>query len=294
MDELHLSGRLYTWTNEREHPTLECLDRLFASADWFSAYPNHGLRALSTDCSDHCPLLLSFNLIPWAGRRFRFESFWTSLEGFLEVVAIAWQPTLLHADPFRVLDYKLRNTARALRSWSMRKIGSVRLQLAMAREVVLRFDEAQDSRQLTGSEAELRRRFKLRVLGLASLNRSIARQRSRILFMREGDANTRFFNLQACHRSRKSFIASLSSGDVELVQNEDMAQAIFQHFSALMGSSFTRSTSFALETIGLPSVDLSELDHLFSEDEIWLTVADLPDDKAPGPDGFTGRFYKRA
>jgi hypothetical protein len=34
------------------------------------------------------------------------------------------------------------------------------------------------------------------------------------------------------------------------------------------------------------------LDMPFSEEEVWTTVKKIPSDKAPGPDGFTGRFYK--
>lgn len=30
----------------------------------------------------------------------------------------------------------------------------------------------------------------------------------------------------------------------------------------------------------------------FSEEEVWDTIKSLPADRAPGPDGFTGRFYK--
>ena len=48
----------------------------------------------------------------------------------------------MHADPCRVLDYKLRNVARALRSWSMKHIGSIKLQLAIARQVIIRLDAA--------------------------------------------------------------------------------------------------------------------------------------------------------
>jgi hypothetical protein len=58
--------------------------------------------------------LLRLDAVPWACRRFRFESFWTKLPGFLDVVATAWQPTLMHA-----VDYKLRNIARALKSWKL-------------------------------------------------------------------------------------------------------------------------------------------------------------------------------
>ena len=69
-------------------------------------------------------------------------------------------------------------------------MGCVRFQLAVAREVVLRLDEAQESRDLSSREVELRKAFKLRTLGLASLARTVARQKSRLHFLAEGDANT--------------------------------------------------------------------------------------------------------
>ena len=64
VEELHLNGRLFTWSNERLHPTLERIDRAFASVDWLQLYPNHHMRALSSDCSDHAPLLLRMDVVP--------------------------------------------------------------------------------------------------------------------------------------------------------------------------------------------------------------------------------------
>jgi hypothetical protein len=40
------------------------------------------------------------------------------------------------------------------------------------------------------------------------------------------------------------------------------------------------------------AIDLSALKSPFSELEVQQTIANLPDDKSPGPDGFTGCFYK--
>ena len=91
------------------------------------------------------------------------------------MVAAAWAAPVLGLDAFRVMDVKLRAVAKALQSWSARKVGSVRLQLALAREVVLRLDEAQELRDLSPRERALHRTLKLRVLGLASLARTIAR-----------------------------------------------------------------------------------------------------------------------
>jgi hypothetical protein len=110
-------------------------------------------------------------------------------------------------------------------------------------------------------ELSLRDELKGHSLGLASLARTIARHRSRIRYLEEGDANTKFFHLQACHRSRKNV--------------------------------FERLHSLHLDDL-LPRLDLTGIDACFTEEEIWATVKELPPDRAPGLDGFTGRFYKVA
>jgi len=166
----------------------------------------------------------------------------------------------------------------------------VRLQLALAREVVLRIDEAQELRVLSPREQALRKSLKLRVLGLASLARTIARQRSRLTFLSEGDANTRFFHLQACHRGRKNRIDSLSVLGDEVFSEEGMAQAAYDHFNSVLGAAFDRTRRMNLEAIGLPSLGSEALENVFTEDEVKGVIMSMPNDKAPGPDGFTGIF----
>ncbi|WVZ78989.1 LOW QUALITY PROTEIN: hypothetical protein U9M48_026623, partial [Paspalum notatum var. saurae] len=292
--ELHLDGRLFTWSNERVHPTLECIDRAFASVDWLGLFPDHWLRALSSDCSDHAPLLLHTCCVPWVKRRFRFESIWPKFPGFLETVVEAWSVSSPLADPCRLLDIKLRNTAKALQSWSAKFVGSVRLQLAVAREVVLLFDGAQDTRPLSSAEISLRRQLKIKCLRLAFLSRTIARQRSRMIFLAAGDANTKFFHLQACHRNRRNFIHEINVDGHQIALEEDKARAFFQCFKDVFGNFFERSHSLRFDRLGLRSVSLAGLDRCFSEDEVWAVVRELPSEKAPGPDGFTGLFFKTA
>jgi hypothetical protein len=206
LDELHLSGRLFTWSNHRDSSTLERLDRAFASLEWLEQYTCHHLRCLSSDTSDHAPLLLLLNSEPWARPRFRFDDVWTTVDGFKDVVSTAWGSPVSASDPCRVLDQKFRTVAKALRSWRARKVGSIRLQLAAARTIIYELDTVQESRQLIPEELELRRDMKQNVLGLASLCRTMARQRARTRQLREGDACTRYLHLQACHRRRKNYL----------------------------------------------------------------------------------------
>ena len=179
LQEIHLRGRLYTWSNERDRPTLERLDRVFTSEDWVANFPDHDLSALGTECSDHATLLLKIDSSLPHCKRFHFEIFWPKCEGFLQVVEEAWNAPFpwSHSEvyAFRCLDFKLRNTAKALKSWSSKHVGSVRLQLAIAKELVYRLDWAQDFRTLAPHELALRRKVKLCSFGLASLQRTLTR-----------------------------------------------------------------------------------------------------------------------
>lgn len=293
VQELHLHGRLFTWSNERTKPTLERIDRAFASVEWFERFSNHRLKTLSSNCSDHAPLLLQLRDVHGGKPHFRFEAFWVKLQGFEDVVREAWVCPFSGIDCCRILDCKLRNTAKALKSWSMRQVGSVRLQLMMSREIVAQLDAAQDLRALSDGEQALRRELKMLSLGLSSMARTISRQRSRIRFLEEGDANTKFFHLQACHRNRKAFIPSLQHDGQVFSDEEAKADHIFAYYNGILGTQFNRLHGIVLDEL-LPQLDLQSLDSCFSEAEIWETIKELPGDRAPGPDGFTGLFYKVA
>jgi len=51
------------------------------TVDWLEQYSCHHLRCLSNDSSDHAPLLLVLNSEPWASPRFRFDDYWTKIDG---------------------------------------------------------------------------------------------------------------------------------------------------------------------------------------------------------------------
>jgi hypothetical protein len=48
------------------------------------------------------------------------------------------------------------------------------------------------------------------------------------------------------------------------------------------------------EEVQLRSRDLSHLEDEFTEEEVFAVIRDLAAEKAPGPDGYIGVFYKTA
>ena len=106
----------------------------------------------------------------------------------------------------------------------------------MARELVLHLDIAQERRQLSVEESSLRKRMKLRCLGLSSLERTMARQRARIRHLSDGDANTAYFHLVARGRKRRNFIPALLVAGHIWADHDSMEEALHQHFSGVFGT----------------------------------------------------------
>jgi hypothetical protein len=58
-------------------------------------------------------------------RRFRFERFWTKLDGFVDEVETLWGKEAVSANPLVNLDRKVRRLAHGLQRWSQRKVGNI-------------------------------------------------------------------------------------------------------------------------------------------------------------------------
>ena len=71
-----------------------------------------------------------------------------------------------------------------------------------------------------------------------------------------------------------------------------MEAAVHDHFKGVFGQPGSGSHTINFEAIGIYPQDLSALDLPFSEEEVERVVRELPADRAPRPDGFTGAFYK--
>jgi hypothetical protein len=81
-----LVGRKYTWTNSQANLTMTRIDKAFCTTNWENLYANPMAQALLAVVSDHCPLLVLSVHFPKAKPNFKFEYFWTKMDGFKECV----------------------------------------------------------------------------------------------------------------------------------------------------------------------------------------------------------------
>lgn len=148
----------------------------------------------------------------------------------------AWNSVPATSCPFDTLGKKFRATVKGLQSWSHKKIGHVNSQLDLAREILHQLEIAQDVRPLSNLECWLCNQLKKHSLALSSLQRTIARSRSRISWLSEGDANSALFHLHARHRKRRNFLSRLISEEgLILTSHAEKEKNVFEFYSSLLG-----------------------------------------------------------
>jgi hypothetical protein len=214
------------------------------------------------------------------------------MPGYHDVVSEAWNRQVHSSlNPLFVLHTKLSRTAKALKFWAKSLLPQPRIAMAVCREVILQLETAQESRQLIPVECDFIAKLKLRIMGLAAIEKCRARQKSRIIWLRKGDANTKNFHVLDNVRKQKNFIHSLHRDDSVATTQQEKHQAIFDHFLHHIGAYVPRSCSLNLNELQWQPKQLQHLDLPFSEQEIKAAIFNSPKEKAPGPDGFIGLFF---
>jgi hypothetical protein len=123
------------------------------------------------------------------------------------------------------------------------------------------------------------------------------RQRGRVKWALQGDANTAYFHAVANGRRRKCTISSINLGNEITNDPSKIQTAIYDFYRDLLGSEGNRTCSLSPRTWPTTSqVSLEDNNQLmitFTETELDFIVREMKSDTAPGPDGFPVLFFKR-
>jgi hypothetical protein len=160
-------------------------------------------------------------------------------------------------------------------------VGHIKQQLQFATEIIHQLEIARDSRLLSPQEEWLRCQLKRQALGLSSLERTMARLRSRLSWKKLGDANTSYLHHHAHYRRRKNFMARIKVGDQIIIEQEEKLEAVWNFYNDLLGTAGQRDLTLDLEVVHRTGMDLHQLEQVITKDEVWAVIKTLPSDKAP-------------
>ncbi|CAJ2644025.1 unnamed protein product [Trifolium pratense] len=128
---------------------------------------------------------------------------------------------------------------------------------------------------------------------LSKLHASISWQQSRSLWLKEGDANSKYFHAILASRRRRNALSIIQVGGVTLEGVTPIRQAVFSHFeSHFKAPNVERPGVDNLQFKRLNQVEIGGLIKPFTEDEVKQAVWDCDSYKSPGPDGINFGFIK--
>jgi hypothetical protein len=93
-------------------------------------------------------------------------------------------------------------------------------------------------------------------------------------------------------RKRRNFIPSLTLDGHLISDHVQMEQAMCNHFTEVFGRAASGGTTINFDALGLMPLQLEDLEADFDDAEVWNAIKAMSADRAHGPDGFMGAFYK--
>ena len=154
------------------------------------------------------------------------------------------------------------------------------------------WDDVEKEKVLSLVEAEKREKARVDFKEWVDMEEISWRQKSREIWLKEGDRNTGFFHRMAnSHRRRKS-ISSISINGRRLVKEDEVKDGLIDAFQSLLSASNNWCPPYPDLQFNLISADqFAKLEEMFTEEEVLAAISGLNDDKAPGPDGFPIAFW---
>ncbi|XP_062103610.1 uncharacterized protein LOC133814696 [Humulus lupulus] len=284
--ELH--GYPYTWERGRNSSNLIeiRLDRALANSSWIHSFPEAILSNHEISTSDHCPIILSpipntrFSIV----RRFKFENAWLREPMCRQIVEEVWQANRHHP-----IQKKLAICAEVLGPWGQDITGSFRRRLDQCNRTLKLLKPLHDSHSTKKFQEASSSLFEI-----LTQQEVFWKQRSKQLWLREGDLNSKYFHASARTRRRANHIESLRNDTGEMVDwRSGLEHLMVEYFQTLFKSSVDEWNEVVSRVV--PTITPSQNAMLLApieDDEVKSALFHMHPDKSPGPDGMSPGFYQ--
>lgn len=290
--DLPSNGFLFTWSNLRaDYPIKSKIDRAMCNSFWLDTYSSSSYKVPSPLSSDHSPLILSLNNQRQKIHRFIFQNYWVNLPNFKSEVQNAWSK-YVSGDPMMVLLKKLQAVKEALKKI---KIDHSPLEqqvsyLKAEQELIMGLVEKDPSNLIYAqSLKEINNKYSEAV----KMESLWVKQRAKITWLTNVDDDLKFLYSSIKERRNSHQISSLQVERGIITSHSDLATEICLYYSSLFNKHNSREEPCMDTPIGtnIHHSLLKEAGDPITDAEIIEALHSINEDKTPGPDGFTSKFF---
>ncbi|CAJ2668643.1 unnamed protein product [Trifolium pratense] len=290
--DLPMIGRKFTWF-KGDGLSMSRLDRFLLSKEWCLVWPNCRQVARLRGLSDHCPLVLSTNEEEWGPRPSRMLKCWNDVSGYHLFVREKWNSLQVDGWGGYVLKEKLKLIKAGLKEWHKVHTQNLHSRIDNLKARLSALDEKGEEEALSREELVEFHGVSLDIHSLSRLHASISWQQSRSVWLKDGDANSKYFHSVLASRHRRNAMSAIQVDGVTIEGVEPIRQAVFSHFeSHFKASNVDRPGVDDLQFKRLNHVENGSLIKPFTEAEVKSAVWDCDSFKSPGPDGINFGFIK--
>ena len=295
LKDLPLFGGPFTWSGGANNQTLSRLDRFLVNEGWDCRFSHSRQSVLPRPVSDHFPILLEGGGLRNGPSPFRFENMWLKVEGFKDLLKAWWEGENFNGTASFILAEKLKVVKTKLKEWNRDVFGRVEYRKNVALDQMQFWDEKEKTNRLTLEEMEARREAREEYKKWVLLEEVTWRQKSREVWLKEGDRNTSFFHRMTNAHRRRNNMERIRINGVWKSEENGMSVGIVNAFRTLLSNPGEWHPSLAgLQCEQLQNLDVDALEVPFTEEEVHGALVGCSGDKAPGPDGFTMSFWQFA
>ncbi|GAV92873.1 LOW QUALITY PROTEIN: hypothetical protein CFOL_v3_36251, partial [Cephalotus follicularis] len=297
IEDLRQTGQFFTWNNKRTgaEAIAKKIDRALGNWWWFKEFSDIQAEFLPPGISDHSPCFLPLQRPSIrGGRPFKYLNVWASHQSFLGLVRDVQRQ--LEGSPMEVVGKKLRLLKPLLKELHNR---SFKDPSTVCTNLMKELCAQQAALDVDPSNVEARNREQQILEDYHKASRveeAFLKQKARVQWLKLGDSNSAYFHRVVKVRQARNTIDRILKEDGQWTQNqEEVANECVRYYSNILQEPDRMGRyNFKRFGEGITEAQKQSMGRDVTDKEIEDALWSQNLDKAPGPDGYSGRFFKDA